>query len=65
MTEVLVTRLRKVTSKDADKIELFPNTLSFKIEIKSISQAKDGNWHLWFIPPDEISDEDVISGSLD
>ena len=65
MSNVLVTRLRRVYSKDADKIELFPNMLTYKIEIKSISQDKNGRWVLWFVPPDDIEDGKVMSGSLD
>lgn len=65
MGSVFNTRLRKVTSKDADKIEIYPNTLSYKIEIKNITQDNDGVWCMWFIPSDDVEDDQVLSGSLD
>ena len=58
----MITRLRWVSSKDAEKLERFCSGLGVRIQIYNIVFAK-GKWYLWFVP-DDIKD-DIRSGELD
>ncbi len=45
------TRLKFISSKDAEKISQFLNQLTFKVEIKQLVIQK-GVWFCWFVIPD-------------
>lgn len=51
---VKATRLRYISSPSPEGLEIVLNTLSFKVEIKSVTHA-NGKWWCWFVLPDNIS----------
>lgn len=68
MSEIINTQLRFVSSKDAERIAVYCNTLGYKVEIKGnpFFNPKDKKWYLWFIIPDIIDSKlEAVSGDLD
>lgn len=66
MGDVLMTRLRLLKSKDKMRILEFVNTLTYKIEIKTISYCPiDKKWTLWFVPDEAIEVTDSLMLDLD
>jgi hypothetical protein len=55
------TRLRWVSAKKPETIQLFCDSLGKRIEIKQIVNV-DGTWFLWFVPDDKSND--IKSGKL-
>ena len=59
------TKLRYVSSKDADKIlEYVSKILPYRIEIKGCPVYVKGKWYLWFNLPDKDLKE-LPSGDID
>ena len=56
------TRIRFVSSPSPEGLEVFINSLPFKVEIKSIV-ARETLWYCWFVLPDNI-DHKVLSAII-
>ena len=56
------TRLRYISAKKADDLELFVNRLPYRVQIYSIVyQPKAGLWFMWYVPDDL---ETRVTGSV-
>ena len=66
MTEISITRLRYVRSKDPDKILAYlSKLLGYKVEIKGNPTFVKGKWYLWFVLPENTMLKEAIFGDLD
>lgn len=67
MSDIQVTRLRYIRSKNPDSILEYVNKLiGYKIEIKGSPVFAQGKWYLWFILPDHLQiGKESIFGDID
>ena len=59
------TRLRYISSKDADKIVMYINSLPYKVEIKGGMFFAKGKFHLSFVLPENPSLKELPFGDMD